>query len=81
MGIKPEAHRQGIRRRLLQGAEIYLLEQGIEFLRVKTLSPARPEPNYAKTRLFYEAYGFRPLEAFKELWGKENPCLQMIKML
>ncbi len=81
MGIRPEAHHQGIGRKLLQGAENNMREQGIEFLQVKTLSPARPDPNYSKTRLFYEALGFRPLEEFKELWGKENPCLQMIKKL
>ena len=25
--------------------------------------------------------GFRPLQEFPELWGKENPCLQMVKGL
>jgi hypothetical protein len=25
--------------------------------------------------------GFRPLEEFTDLWGEQNPCLQMIKSL
>jgi len=81
MGVKQEAHRQGLGRRLVQEVEKYLKSQGFEFLQVKTLSPARPDENYTKTRLFYEALGFRHLEEFKELWGEENPCLQMIKKL
>ncbi len=35
-----------------------------------------------KTREFYKAVGFYPLEEFTEIWGgKENPCLLMVKAL
>jgi hypothetical protein len=44
-------------------------------LTVKTLSPSRPDPNYAGTRRFYEAVGFLPIEEFPTLWGANNPCL------
>lgn len=81
MGIRPDAHRQGLGRRLVHKAEDNLRQQGIEYLQVKTLSPEHPDSNYANTRTFYEALGFRHLEEFKELWGEENPCLQMIKKL
>ena len=81
MGVRPEMHRQGIGRALLAGAEGYLAGEGVEFLQVKTLSPAHPDPGYAQTRAFYLAMGFRPLEEFPDLWGAGNPCLQMVKWL
>ena len=81
MGVHPENHRQGIGRALVDRAEEVLRQQGIEYLQVKTLSPSRPNIEYAQTRAFYAAMGFRPLEELKELWDKENPCLQMVKWL
>ena len=81
MGVHPRAHRQGAGRALVQALEAHLRAQGIEYLQVKTLSPAHPDQNYAKTRDFYLAMGFRPLEEFPDLWGEQNPCLQMIKGL
>lgn len=82
MGIKPEAHRLGMGRALVERAEAWLREQqGMEFLQVKTLADTHPDEGYAKTRQFYLALGFRPLEVFPELWDKENPCLMLIKKL
>lgn len=81
MGVKPEMHRRGVGRTLVHRAESHLRERGFEFLQVKTLSTAHPDRNYARTRAFYQAIGFRPLEEFPELWGAANPCLQLIKGL
>ena len=81
MGVRPQFHRQGVGRALMVAAERALCERGIAYLQVKTLSPEYPDENYGRTRQFYFAMGFRPLEKFKELWGKENPCLQMVKGL
>jgi len=81
MAVLPERHRQGIGRALLAHAERMLSADGVEFLQVKTLAPSKPDAGYAKTRAFYLAYGFRPLEEFPDLWGAENPALQMIKGL
>jgi len=81
MGVHPRAHRRGVGRALMQALEAHLREQGIEFLQVKTLSPAHPDQNYAKTRAFYRTIGFKPLEEFPDLWDEQNPCLQMIKGL
>lgn len=78
MGITPEAHRQGIGRALVKAAKEYLRGLGVEYLQVKTLSPSREDRHYTRTRRFYLAMDFRPLEEFTNLWGKENPCLQMI---
>ena len=32
-------------------------------------------------RQFYSSLGFLPLEEFPELWGKENPCLMLVKVI
>jgi GNAT superfamily N-acetyltransferase len=81
MGVRPELHRHGVGRALVIAAEAYLRERSIEFLQVKTLSERHPDMNYARTRAFYSALGFRPLEESMDLWGAENPCLHMIKSL
>jgi N-acetylglutamate synthase-like GNAT family acetyltransferase len=81
MGVLPSMHRRGVGRALVARAEEVLRGEGIEYLQVKTLSPRRESEEYARTREFYLAMGFRPLQEFPELWGPENPCLQMIKRL
>jgi len=81
MGIRREWHRRGMGRALLDRAQAYLSERGVEYLQVKTLGPSHPDLNYARTRGFYEAMGFRPLEQMMDLWGEHNPCLLMIKRL
>lgn len=81
MGIRPEFNRMGIGRELVERAEVYLKQNKVEFLQVKTLGPSRRNEAYERTRAFYMALGFRPLEEFKNLWNPENPCLVMIKCL
>jgi GNAT superfamily N-acetyltransferase len=81
MAVLPELHRHGIGRALLSRAETILAEVGVEFLQVKTRGPSKPDEGYEKTRAFYLAYGFRPLEEFPDLWDAENPALQMIKVV
>ena len=81
MGVRPEHHRDGIGRQMLEFAETWLQARDIEYLQVKTLSPRKADPGYEKTRAFYLACGFRPLEEFPDLWQPENPALQMIKTL
>lgn len=81
MGVRPTWHRQGVGRALLAAAEAELAAQGVRFLQVKTLSARHPDAGYAKTRAFYAAVGFVPLEEFPALWGEENPCVLLIKYL
>ena len=49
-------------------------------LQVKTLGPTRPSEHYDRTRAFYAALGFQPLEEIHDLWPG-NPCLIMVKPL
>ena len=81
MAVLPALHRQGSGRALLEQAEGRLADAGVEFLQVKTLAPSKPDDGYEKTRAFYRAYGFRPLEEFPDLWDADNPALQMIKVI
>ena len=81
MGIRPEVHRQGAGQKILSCAEKWLKSEGVEYLQVKTLGELHIDENYAKTRAFYQAMGFRPLEEFKQIWDEHNPCLVMVKRL
>jgi GNAT superfamily N-acetyltransferase len=80
MAVAPDLHRRGVGRALLTAAETDLTSEGVRFLQVKTLGPARPDEGYQKTRDFYLAQGFTPLEEIKGLWP-ENPCLILVKTL
>jgi GNAT superfamily N-acetyltransferase len=81
MGIRPEMHRSGIGRALISQAQEWLKGQGFEYLQVKTLGPSHGDPSYARTRAFYLAVGFRPLEEFRQIWNEQNPCLVMVQRL
>ena len=79
LGVLRNYHRQGIGKKLLAASESYLRDQGIKYVQVKTLAAIADDPNYEKTRAFYEGQGYVTLEVFPELWDPHNPCLQMIK--
>ncbi|MDR0813867.1 MAG: GNAT family N-acetyltransferase [Oscillospiraceae bacterium] len=81
MGVLARYHRSGIGRLLLSAAERYSREREFKFITVKTLADTHPDEGYKKTREFYLATGFVPLEVFPELWGEENPCLFLAKSL
>jgi N-acetylglutamate synthase-like GNAT family acetyltransferase len=80
IAVQPDLHGRGIGRRLLQGAETDLRKTRVRWLQVKTLGPSYSDVMYARTRKFYLACGFDPLEEIHGLW-EGNPCLLMIKAL
>ena len=79
LAVRPRAHRQGVGRALIGQACAVARELGKPFLTVKTQGPSRDYEPYRRTRAFYEAVGFKPLEEFTSIWGPENPCLIMVK--
>jgi GNAT superfamily N-acetyltransferase len=80
MAVARSEHRHGVGRALITALERDLAADGVSLLQVKTSGPSFPDPGYAKTRLFYEAMGFAPLEELYGLWDT-NPCLIMVKVL
>lgn len=81
LGVERAYHRQGIGTALVRACERYLSAHRVEFLQVKTLSESHPDVNYAKTRAFYQAMGFKKLQELPTLWGEANPCLMLVKSL
>ncbi len=81
IGVSQRHHRRGIGHMLLQRTEADLRARGCRYLQVKTLAASNSDENYARTRRFYGAMGFEPLEELTTLWGPDNPCLVMIKAL
>jgi coenzyme F420-0:L-glutamate ligase/coenzyme F420-1:gamma-L-glutamate ligase len=79
MGVRPERHRTGVGRALVAAAETWCRSNGIEYLQVKTLAPSAASEHYARTRAFYEALGFVPLEVLPDLWDAHNPALVLVK--
>jgi GNAT superfamily N-acetyltransferase len=62
--VDPSRHRDGAGRALVAALEADLIADGTAFLQVKTQGPAYPDPGYQRTRQFYAAVGFQPLEEF-----------------
>lgn len=81
IGILEQYHRKGIGQKLLLKVENYLRNHNYRFLMVKTLSDSCDYEYYQRTRGFYKSQGFYPLEEIIEVWGKENPCLIMVKVI
>lgn len=80
-GVLGERHRGGVGSALLAACETDARERGVKLVTVKTLDESSGDPSYAKTRAFYLAKGFLPLECFPTLWDESNPCLFMVKIL
>lgn len=78
MGVLKAYHRRGIGKDLFTACYNWCKEEKYEFMQVKTLDESHPDMNYANTRKYYEAIGFKKLECINEIWGRENPCIIMI---
>lgn len=81
IGVLREYHNQHIGKKLLQKVQEEMANKDVKYIMVKTLGESHPDKNYKKTRTFYANNGFYPLEEIKEIWGKENPCLIMVKSI
>jgi ribosomal protein S18 acetylase RimI-like enzyme len=81
LAVRRDLHRFGIGRRLVDAVEEDLRVRGTKLLQVKTRGPSAPSAEYERTRAFYEAIGFIPLEERFDIWDADNPCLIMVKPL
>ena len=78
LAVRREGHRQGIGQALVTKALSEARSLQRPYLTGKTLGPSRGSEPYERTRAFYEAVGFEPLEEFTTLWGPGTPCLLMV---
>jgi ribosomal protein S18 acetylase RimI-like enzyme len=81
LAVQRRLHRQGIGQQLVRAVAHDLRESGVRLLEVKTRGPSGTSDAYARTRAFYEAMGFLPLEERTDIWGPENPCLISVQPL
>ena len=81
VGIKSKYHRNKIGEKLLSYVFDRLRKEKCSIVMVKTLDESKLSEEYEKTRLFYYKMGFIPLDVIPSIWGKENPCLIMVKKL
>ena len=81
LAVPQSMHRQGIGRALLAHVEREARAGGVRLLHLKTLGPSSDHEPYARTRAFYEALGFLPLEERADIWDPSNPALFMVKPL
>lgn len=77
LAVRRAAHRQGIGTALVGKALSEARTLKRPYLTVKTLGPSRVSEPYDRTKAFYRAVGFEPLEEFTTIWG-EIPCLLMV---
>ena len=73
MGVLQEFHRRGVGRGLFAAAKAFAVNQGYEFMQVKTVRMGMYE-SYDRTNLFYKSLGFKEFEVFPTLWGEADPC-------
>ena len=73
MAVCADRHRRGIGSKLISALSRAV--PGAGMIWVKTLSDRDGDPGseYAATRRFYRARGFRPM-AELDIWGPDNPC-------
>ena len=81
LAVRRDLHRSGIGRKLVERVEADARASGARLVEVKTRGPSAYSEEYARTRAFYAALGFLPLEERTDIWGAENPCLISVKPL
>ena len=75
LAVPPELHRQGVGRQLVDAVVARMRADGVRLLQVKTFGPSGDSEEYERTRAFYAALGFLPLEERTDIRDEDNPCL------
>ncbi len=81
MAVAASEHRHGLGRALIDALAERLVAEDARLLLVKTLSANGDSEHYDRTRAFYLAMGFLPLQEMPELWDAENPALLLVRPL
>ncbi len=81
LAVELSHHNSGIGTELINWSESWCRARDVSWFHVKTRGPSTPDPEYEKTRKFYEAKGFVALFESLTLWGPEDAALIMVKKL
>ncbi len=81
MAVARSAHRQGIGREMVRWVVDDCVSRGFSWLHVKTRGPSTPDPDYDKTRQFWEGVGFSRLFESLTHWGPEDAALVLVMTL
>lgn len=81
MGIRPDARRAGIGRRLVDASIEQACADGARWLHVMTRGPSTYDDDYEETRRFYRAMGFDPLYESRTEWGPDDAALVLVMAL
>ena len=65
----------------MEASEVWLRDEGVTFLQVKTRGPSTPDLQYERTRAFYRGVGFVRLEEMVTLWSEDDAALVLVKAL
>jgi len=80
IAVRRDRHRQGVGRALLTAVEDDLRADGVRILEVHTVGPSSEDAGYARTREFYLAQGFVPINELQRVdWN--GPTLILVKPL
>jgi GNAT superfamily N-acetyltransferase len=80
LAVAPEWHGSGVGRRLVQAVVDALVSDDCQVLCVHTVGPSFVDEGYARTRAFYRAVGFIPIQEFTGIdW--DGPTLVLVKPL
>jgi ribosomal protein S18 acetylase RimI-like enzyme len=81
IAVRPESHRKGIGRCLMQALEGVLVQLGVSAIQVSTVAGSVDYEPYARTRNFYHALGFSDVRVDKRWYPSGDDRLLLSKLL
>jgi len=81
IAVRPELHRRGIGRLLVNSLVDVLTQQGVHTLEVSTVAPTVEYEPYARTRSFYHSVGFSDVQIDKNFFPSGDDRLLLRKHL
>ena len=80
LAVRRDRHQQGIGRLLVEAVVTDLRTADVRLLEVHTVGPSYESEGYARTRAFYEAVGFVPMNELQRIdWS--GPTLILVRPL
>jgi ribosomal protein S18 acetylase RimI-like enzyme len=81
IAVRPESHRKGIGRCLVESLEGLLMQLGVSAIELSTVADSVEYEPYARTRDFYHALGFADVRVDKKWFPSGDDRLLLRKLL